>query len=258
MAHSAIERQVSVLDAPLKMRGVSAGYQQTMALVDATLDVEAGSVHAIIGPNGSGKSTLLKAALGLLPGATGTVTFFGKPLERARRRVAYMPQTASVEWDFPIKVEDVVLMGTYPRLGWVRRPGRTERKAAASAMERVGLTDVADRHISALSGGQKQRVFVARTLAQGSDLLMMDEPFAGVDIASESVIRSVLQDVATQGKTVMIVHHDISSIGGFCDRATLLSAGSVQATGAIDDVLSPEHLANAYGIAPEMLKGCDG
>lgn len=169
-----------------------------------------------------------------------------------------MPQTASVEWDFPIKVKDVVLMGTFPRLGWVRRPGRTERKAAASAMERVGLTDVADRHISALSGGQKQRVFVARTLAQGSDLLMMDEPFAGVDIASESVIRSVLQDVATQGKTVMIVHHDISSIGGFCDQATLLSAGSVQATGDIDDVLSPEHLANAYGIAPEMLKGCDG
>ena len=239
---------------PLQTINLSAGYQRTLALQAANISVNPRSIHAIVGPNGSGKSTLLKASLGLLPGSTGQALFFGENLEKVRTRVAYMPQAASVDWDFPIKVQDVELLGTYSKLHWGRRPGKAEREIAAQAMERVGLTEVAHRHISQLSGGQKQHVFVARLLAQDAELLLMDEPFAGIDIASEAVITQVLKTEVERGKTVVLVHHDLSNLASFCDNASLLSGGNVVASGSTNEVLNPEILSAAYGINSALLK----
>ncbi|MDY5152469.1 manganese/zinc/iron transport system ATP-binding protein [Actinobaculum suis] len=239
--------------APLSVRDLSAGYQRTLALDSVSVTVSPQTIHAIVGPNGSGKSTLLKASLGLLAGTTGSAKFFGEPLDKVRPRVAYMPQTADVDWDFPIVVNDVVLMGTYPKLGWMRRPGRKQRALAKQAMEKVGLEKLGRRHISQLSGGQKQRVFVARLLAQEADLLLMDEPFAGIDKASEALIIDVLRAEVANGKTVIIVHHDLNNLASFCTHATLLSGGHVVESGDVKKVLAPQALTAAYGISSDLL-----
>ena len=160
---------------------------------------------AILGPNGAGKSTLIKAMLELIPRVSGKAEFFGKNLSRVRKRIAYMPQSASIDWDFPARVKDVVLMGTYTHLGWLRRPGKKEHQAALAAMEQLDISDLANRQISELSGGQKQRTFVARALTADADLLVMDEPFAGVDMKSEKTILQVLRSLASSGKTILLV-----------------------------------------------------
>lgn len=237
----------------LEIQSLIAGYRSTLAVRDVSMHVELGTIHGIVGPNGSGKSSLIKAALGLLPGTQGEAKFFGKRFDEVRKDVGYMPQVASVDWDFPVSVHDVVLMGTYPRLGWFRRPSRAEHERADQALATVGLAELAHRHIAQLSGGQKQRVFLARLLAQDARLLIMDEPFAGVDVASEAVIIRILREEAARGRTVVIVHHDLSSVSEFCTHATLLCEGSLVATGAVDDVLTQENIALAYHIAPTLL-----
>lgn len=228
-----------------EVAGLTVDYRSHRALNDVSATVPAGRVTGVIGPNGSGKSTMLKAMLGLIP-ATGETAFFGLPLSRARNRVGYMPQSASVDWDFPATVRDVVTMGTYGSLGWFRRPGRTQRATADAAMTQTGVTDVADRQIGALSGGQRQRVFLARTLAQQPDLLMMDEPFAGIDAASESAILKALEQLPDV--SIMIVHHNLATVRELCDDVIILKEGRLVAAGPVADALTEENLQAAYDI----------
>lgn len=231
-----------------EVTSLSAAYRDRVVLREASLSIDAGQIMAILGPNGAGKSTLMKTALGLVPPLAGSVTFFGGPLSAARHRVGYMPQVAAVDWDFPATVADVVLMGTYGRLGWLRRPGRAERKRAHEAMERLSIADLAGQHISELSGGQKQRTFLARTLAGQPDLLLLDEPFAGVDIASARTITDVLRELAGEGRAIGVVHHDLATVSDFCTHATLLREGRVEATGPLAEAFTPTTIHRAYGL----------
>jgi len=214
-------------------------------LWNVDLTVPGACLFGIIGPNGAGKSTLLKAALGLVPLAGGEVRILGAPLEQVRSRVGYVPQRESVDWDFPVTVTDVVLMGTYARLGWLRRPGPRERSLAAECLDRVGLADVADRQIGRLSGGQQQRVFLARALAQQADVYFLDEPMAGVDARSQERIFRVLSDLRAEGRLVVIVHHDLRSVAEWFDAVALIDMRLV-ATGPVAEVLTPENLRRTY------------
>ncbi|RRD28906.1 metal ABC transporter ATP-binding protein [Actinomyces bowdenii] len=243
------------MPAPCRIESLSVAYHDRLALRSVSLTVPPGEVMAILGPNGAGKSTLVKAAMGLVPALSGTVSFYGEALDRARRRVAYMPQAAEVDWDFPTTVRDVVTMGTYGRLGWCRRPGAAERRGVEQALEAVGIADLAGRQISELSGGQKQRTFVARILAQDPDLFIMDEPFAGVDAASERAIVEVLAGLREAGRTIVIVHHDLSTVRRFCSWATLLSDGDLIATGPLEEAFTTEAVHRAYGMLDEELTG---
>ena len=238
---------------PCQVTGLSVAYHDRLAVKNVTVSVPPGAVMAILGPNGAGKSTLLKAVMGLVPTLSGDVRLFGRDLARSRRRVAYMPQTAEVDWDFPTTVRDVVSMGTYGRLGWWRRPGADQRAVVEKAQEAAGISDLAERQISQLSGGQKQRTFVARTLAQEPDLYLMDEPFAGVDVASERAIAGVLDSLRQKGKTIVIVHHDLSTVRRLCTHSLLLSEGSLVSAGPLEESFTTEHLHRAYGLVDEAL-----
>ncbi|MCD4557541.1 metal ABC transporter ATP-binding protein [Schaalia sp. lx-100] len=236
-----------------EVKNLSVAYHDRVALHNVSIQVNTGDVMAILGPNGAGKSTLVKAAVGLIPSLTGNVEFFGEPLDKVRHRVAYMPQAAEIDWDFPATVRDIVTMGTYGRLGWLKRPGAREHAAVKESLEAVGISDLADRQISQLSGGQKQRVFVARTLAQRADLCILDEPFAGVDVASEHAITDVLSALQEAGTTVIIVHHDLSTVRRFCTASTLLSSGKLIATGPLEESFTQDKLHIAYGLLDEKM-----
>ena len=232
----------------LSVSGLSFAYRDSLVLREVTLDLPQGVVLGVIGPNGAGKSTLLKAVVGLLKPAKGTVACFGQPLQKVRRRVGYMRQASSVDWDFPTTVSDVVLMGTYGGLGWFRRPGTKERDVAAAALRRVGIPHLAHRPISQLSGGERQRTFLARLLAQQPDLLLLDEPFAGVDAASQETITSVLHELRDEGRTVVIVHHDLATVPTLCDWTCLLNR-TVMGFGPTKEVFTDEMVKQAYGLA---------
>ena len=231
---------------PLEVRDLTVAYREQPVLWDVDLVIPAGQLCAIVGPNGAGKSTLLKAVLGLVPSASGQVRFFGRTLGEARARVGYVPQRSSVDWDFPTSVLDVVMMGLYGRLGWFRRPGRLERETALHCLEQVSLRELAHRHISQLSGGQQQRVFLARALVQDADLYFMDEPFAGVDAVTEEAILKVLHELKGQGKTAVVVHHDLQTVRDYFDHLTLLNV-QVIASGPIHQTFTPENLRQTYG-----------
>jgi manganese/zinc/iron transport system ATP- binding protein len=233
------------LSAGLEFHDVTVAYGRRPVLWNIDLVVPGACLFGIIGPNGAGKSTLLKAALGLVPLAGGEVSVLGAPLAAVRGRVGYVPQRESVDWDFPVSVSDVVLMGTYPRLGWLRRPGNRERQLAAACLERVGLGDVADRQIGRLSGGQQQRVFLARALAQEADVYFLDEPMAGVDARSQERIFEVLADLRGEGKLVVVVHHDLRSAAEWFDAVALIDMRLV-AAGPAAAVLTPENLRRTY------------
>jgi manganese/zinc/iron transport system ATP- binding protein len=203
-------------------------------------------MSAIVGPNGAGKSTLLKASLGLIPKVSGQVTVFGQPLEAARDRIAYVPQRASVDWDFPTTVIDVVLMGRYRKLGLFGRVSRAERALATQALARVGMEGFASRQIGQLSGGQQQRVFLARALAQEADLYLLDEPFAGVDAATERAIIDLLKELKDQGKSVIAVHHDLSTVAEYFDHVFLVNVRAM-AEGPVATTFTPAALAETYG-----------
>ena len=230
----------------LELRNITVAYRTDPVLRAVDLTVPAGVVLGVVGPNGAGKSTLLKAALGLVPTLLGEAKFFGKPLAQVRRDVAYMPQAAAVDWDFPATAADVVLMGTYGELRWFARPGAKQRARAAAALEAVGLSHRADSPIGELSGGQRQRVFLARALAQDPQLLLMDEPFAGVDAASQEAIVKVLHQLRAEGKTVALVHHDLATVTQYCDHVLLLN-GSVIAAGPVAEVFTAENISRTYG-----------
>lgn len=233
---------------PCFVENISAAYRDRLALSGVSFTVPSGEIMAILGPNGAGKSTLIKAMLELIPRVSGKSEFFGKNLSRVRKRIAYMPQSASIDWDFPARVKDVVLMGTYTHLGWLRRPGKKEHQAALAAMEQLDISDLANRQISELSGGQKQRTFVARALAADADLLVMDEPFAGVDMKSEKTILQVLRSLASSGKTVLLVHHDLATVREFCSSVLLLREGNLVASGPLDTTFTAKNISQAYGL----------
>lgn len=230
----------------LELHDVSVSYHKKPVLYGVDVALPAGSLAGLIGPNGAGKSTLIKAAMGLLPVHSGWVKFFGEPLEGVRKRVGYVPQREEVDWDFPVSVMDVVLMGRYGHLGWLRRPGKADRRVAEESLEKVGMLPFRDRQISNLSGGQQQRVFLARALAQDSDLYLMDEPFAGVDAATEKAIITLLKEWREKGKTILVVHHDLTTARDYYDRLVLLNM-RVVASGPTSEVFTMELLQKTYG-----------
>ncbi|MGC4151797.1 MAG: metal ABC transporter ATP-binding protein [Propionicimonas sp.] len=211
------------------------------------LAIPTGVVLGIVGPNGAGKSTLIKAMLGLLKPLTGSAEFFGQPLAAVRRRVGYMPQSTTVDWDFPTRVLDVVTMGTYGDLGWLRRPGRAERERALVALEQTGIPELVAQQIGELSGGQRQRVFLARALAQAPDLYFMDEPFQGIDARSQQAILTVLHQLRAQGRTVVIVHHDLATVPDYCDHVALLNRRLI-AVGPVAEVFTRSNIRIAYEV----------
>jgi len=233
-------------DAALAIRGLTVSYGGAPVVFSVDATFPEGSMTAIIGPNGAGKSTLLKATLGIVPSLSGKVEVFGKSFGAVRDTVAYEPQRASVDWDFPTRARDVVLMGLYRRTGLLGRIGPRERAAADAALERVGMAGFAERQIGQLSGGQQQRVFLARALAQDARLLLLDEPFAGVDAATEAAIIDVLHDLKAEGRTIVAVHHDLSTVEATFDRVLILNVRKI-AEGPTATAFTPEHLREAYG-----------
>ena len=231
---------------PLAVRGLTVSYGQSPAVFSVDMTVVPGSMTAIVGPNGAGKSTLLKAALGIVNPLAGQVTVFGKPLAAQRARIAYVPQRASVDWDFPTRVIDVVLMGMYRELGLLGRLRGSDRARARACLERVGMEDFADRQIGALSGGQQQRVFLARALAQEADLYLLDEPFAGVDAATEKAIIEVLQSLKAAGRTVVAVHHDLATVDEYFDRVLMINVRKISEV-PVDEVFTEAALQATYG-----------
>ena len=231
---------------PLAIRGLTVSYGEKPAVFSIDATVEDGSMTAIIGTNCAGKSTMLKAALGVIKPLSGKVSVYGRPLAGQRGRIAYVPQRASIDWDFPARVIDVVLMGLYRELGLLRRLTGRHRRKAMDCLERVGMADFAERQIGQLSGGQQQRVFLARALAQDADLYLLDEPFAGVDAATEKAIIDVLKALKSQGKTVVAVHHDLATITDYFDQVFLINVRKV-AEGPVATTFTAENLQKAYG-----------
>ncbi|MCY3748257.1 MAG: metal ABC transporter ATP-binding protein [Chloroflexi bacterium] len=221
-------------------------YQQRPVLWDVDLEVPRGVLMAIVGPNGAGKTTLLRAVLGLLRPAAGEVLVFGRPYVEQRGLIAYVPQRGSVDWDFPTTALDIVTMGTYGGLGWVKRPGASERSRATDALAQVGMQNYADRQISQLSGGQQQRVFLARALVQDAQVYLMDEPFQGVDATTERAIVDLLRALRADGKTVVAVHHDLQTVAEYFDQVTLLNVRRI-AAGPVERVFTEENLRLTYG-----------
>lgn len=231
---------------PLSIHDMTVAYHRKPVLWDIDYDAPNAGLVAIIGPNGAGKSTLIKAVLDLVPKASGSVHVFGESYRRTRSRVGYVPQRGSVDWDFPINALDVVTMGLYSKIGWFRPVTRKYRLAAMECLERVGMADYARRQISQLSGGQQQRVFLARALAQDADLYLMDEPFAGVDAATERAIVTILKELRSKGRTALVVHHDLQTVTEYFDHVVLLNMRLV-ATGPTETVFTPENLRSTYG-----------
>ncbi len=225
---------------------MTVAYHHKPVLWDIDLTVPENQLIAVIGPNGAGKSTLMKAVLGLIPRASGRVDIFGKPYEKQRHLVGYVPQRESVDWDFPVSVLEVVLMGRYGHVGWFRRPGKRDYSIARDCLEKVGMADYAERQISQLSGGQQQRVFLARALAQDAKLYFMDEPFAGVDAATEQAILTMLRELRESGKTVIVVHHTLQTVKDYFDHLILLNMRVID-HGPIDRVFTEENLQKTYG-----------
>jgi manganese/zinc/iron transport system ATP- binding protein len=232
--------------AALAIRGLTVTYGGKPALLDVDAGFPAARLSAIVGPNGAGKSTLIKAALGIVPKVAGEIAVFGAPMARAHRRIAYVPQRASVDWDFPARVIDVVLMGLYGQLGLFGLVRARHRETARACLARVGMADFAGRQIGQLSGGQQQRVFLARALAQGADLYLLDEPFAGVDAATERAIIDVLKSLKAEGRAVVCVHHDLATVADYFDRVLLINGRRI-AEGTLAEAFTEEALQATYG-----------
>jgi len=231
---------------PLSLEDLTVAYHRKPVLWDIDYEAVPGSLTAILGPNGAGKSSLLKASLGLIPRASGRVRFFDQLYEAVRARVGYVPQRESVDWDFPVDALDVVCMGLYGQIGWLKRVTRAHRLKAMEALESIGMADFARRQIRQLSGGQQQRVFLARAMVQEADLYLMDEPFAGVDATTEQTIIDLLRRLQKQGRTVLVVHHDLQTVTNYFDHVLLLNT-RVVAAGPVTEVFQPENLRRTYG-----------
>ncbi len=230
----------------LEVEDLTVAYDDQPVLWDVDLQVPAGVKMAIIGPNGAGKSTLVKAAMGLVRPVAGEVRIFGRPRESARGQIAYVPQRATLSWDFPTDVLDVVTMGTYGRLGWFHRSGAVQRQQAEAALEQVGMTAFLRRPIAELSGGQQQRVLLGRALVQDAPINILDEPFQGVDAPTERAIIDVLDGLAEEGKTIIVVHHDLQTVPEYFDSVLLLNVRAID-SGPVSEVFTEENLRLAFG-----------
>jgi manganese/zinc/iron transport system ATP- binding protein len=231
---------------PLAIHAMTVAYRQKPVLWDVEYDAPPARLIAIVGPNGAGKSTLMKACLGMLPLAAGEVHYWGRPFAEMRGRVGYVPQRESVDWEFPVSALDVVCMGRYRRIGWFRGVPRADREIARACLAQVQMEAFADRQIAQLSGGQQQRVFLARALAQEADLYFMDEPFAGVDAATEKAIVEVLRSLRSQGRTVICVHHDLQTVSEYFDDVLMLNM-RVVAAGPVSEAFTAPNLQKTYG-----------
>lgn len=230
----------------LEVNQLTVAYQKKPVLNDVSFSVPEGRLIGIIGPNGAGKSTLIKAVLGLIPKATGDVQIYGKAYRPKDKIVGYVPQRGSVDWDFPTNALDVVLMGRYGHVGWFKRPGKKDVEFAVECLRKVGMEEYAHRQISQLSGGQQQRVFLARALAQEAKVYFMDEPFVGVDAATERAIIDLLNELKNQGKTVLVVHHDLQTVKDYFDHVILLNVTTI-AAGPTEETFTLENLHRTYG-----------
>ena len=226
---------------------LTVAYNYKPVLWDIDLVIPEGVMMAVVGPNGAGKSTLIKAILGIIDPLAGTVSIYGESYKKQRKLVGYVPQKGSVDWDFPTTALDVVVMGTYGSLGWIKRPGKREKKTALEALEKVGMLAFKDRQISQLSGGQQQRVFLARALAQDAAIYFMDEPFQGVDAITEIAIINILKELRKAGKTVVVVHHDLQTVPEYFDWVTFLNVKKI-ATGPVKEIFNDDNLTKTYGI----------
>ncbi len=236
----------------LKVQQLSVNYDKTSVLWDIHCEIPEGKLVGIIGPNGAGKSTFLKTLLGVVHPLSGRIEFFGQPYKKVRRRIAYVPQRSSVDWDFPVTAFEVVLMGRYGKLGLFKRPKVADKLAAKRALEMVGMLPFADRQISQLSGGQQQRIFIARALLQDADLYLMDEPFAGVDMATEKAIIALMDELKKQGKTLLVVHHDLSTVDEYFDWVIMFNTCLI-ASGPTKDVFHSDTIMRTYGRGGALL-----
>lgn len=228
------------------LENLTIAYHGHLILANITARIPRGALAALVGPNGAGKSTLLKSLVGLHTPQAGNILFFGKSYHEQRQDIAYMPQRAAVDWDFPATALDVVIMGRYGRLGWFKRPSLDDWRKAHEALALVGLTDYADRSISHLSGGQQQRLFLARALVQEASIFLLDEPFAGIDASSEQIIITLLQHLRDQGKTIIMVHHDIHTLHSYFDWALLIDRHHIT-SGPIGNIITQQTISRAYG-----------
>jgi manganese/iron transport system ATP-binding protein len=236
-------------DGGISAVGVTVSYRNGVtALRDASFEVPRGTITALVGVNGSGKSTLFKAIMGFLPTASGTIRLLGKTVPEALRQnlVAYVPQAEEVDWTFPVLVEDVVMMGRYGHMGFLRRPSNTDRAKVAEALARVGMSDLTRRQIGELSGGQRKRVFLARALAQEGQIILLDEPFTGVDVKTEDQIIALLRELRDEGRVMLVSTHNLGSVPEFCDR-TVLVKGTVLAYGPTETIFTRDNLERAFG-----------
>jgi manganese/zinc/iron transport system ATP- binding protein len=237
---------------PIEVHDLTVAYRRKPVLWDIDFELPVGALVGLVGPNGAGKSTLIKAIMGLMPVLSGYVRIYGQPLEQQRDLIGYVPQRETVDWDFPVNALDVVTMGRYGRMGLFARPSRQDYEIAMACLDKVGMADYARRQISHLSGGQQQRVFLARALTQDASIYLMDEPFAGVDAATEQAIIELLKDLKNKQKTVLVVHHDLNTADDYFDYIMLLNMRLVK-FGPTADVFTPENLRMTYGGKLQLL-----
>lgn len=232
-------------NASVSVSNLNVSYYGNEVVRNVSFSFKTGNLIGIVGPNGAGKSTMMKAILGLIPKDSGHVEMSGELIDHVRKKIAYVPQRNVIDWDFPIVVKDTVLLGTYPHLGIFKRPGKKEREWANQCLEKVGIEEFADRQIAELSGGQQQRVFLARALAQRADYFFLDEPFVGIDVASEEVIINILKQLRDQGKTIFVVHHDLSKVETYFDDLILINK-ELYGAGPVEKVFKPENMEKCY------------
>lgn len=230
----------------INVQHLAAAYQKNIVLDNVSFSITPGSLTAIVGPNGAGKSTLIKTLMNLHPAISGDVTFFGRPFKQVKKRIGYVPQRGSVDWDFPTDALDVVTMGLYGEIGWFKKPNKHHKQRAYDALEKMGMNAYAHRQISQLSGGQQQRVFLARALVQNADIYFMDEPLAGVDAATERAIMETLKNLNTLGKTVVVVHHDLQTVEDYFDHVLFLNQ-TIISHGKTTEVFSKDNITRTYG-----------
>lgn len=230
----------------IEIKHLNVSYYDHLVLNDINLNIPKGVMCAISGPNGAGKTTLVKSILNFIPHLTGSIKINGKDLKKEIDNISYVHQKESVNWQFPTTVSDVVLMGTYRELGWFKRPGKTQKDKANQAMKQLGILDLANKEIASLSGGQQQRVFLARMLCQDADIIFLDEPLVGIDKKSEQIIMNILNQLKEEGKTIIVVHHDLSTIEKYFDYLVLVNH-KIVTSGYVKDIFTPDNINQAYG-----------
>lgn len=245
-ATASYEMHEELTSKPIEVSNMTVAYQHKKAIENVSVSIEPGKITGIIGPNGAGKSTLLKAMIGLIKTESGEVTISGKPLDVIRKKIAYVEQRSAIDLTFPIKVDEVVLLGTFPNLGLFRRPKKAQKEKVVECLKQVKMEDFSNRQIGNLSGGQLQRVFIARALAQEADIIFLDEPFVGIDMVSEKVIVDLLKELRNQGKTIVIVHHDLHKTREYFDNLIILNKQLV-AAGSVETTFVTKNIQAAYG-----------